>query len=287
MKPELKDIQVIILTDKQENELLSSWLVRFPHVRRFKDIRVGNPGPFFVQVAQNQSVRWFLDTTDLPWLLLVDDDMVPVSGTGALVESEADVASATYPGQAGGFAHGQAVGSLGTGILKASRYALEKMGPPWFGVKLSKDGCSLTECVCDWFARRAKEAGFYPVKAGICGHIVSYVALPTEDGGMKVMPLAAIPEALGRGSRRPEEKPAGKGDKGERQRHHHDGDQAVQDGPKDDITIGGQGKGPRGVGEEPTPQKGGPCGNHEGDKNGGQQTSSHGKPPYLTDEVYA
>ena len=195
MKPEPKGIQVIILTDKAENPILASWLSRFPNVRRFRDIRVGKPGPFYVQVAQNQSVRWFLDKTNLPWMLLVDDDMVPVSGTAALMECEADIASATYPAQAGGIVHATP-GSLGTGILKVSRHALEKMGPPWFGVKLSEDGCSIAECVCDWFARRAKEAGFFPVKAGICGHIVPYVTLPTEDGGMRIVPLTQIPEAL-------------------------------------------------------------------------------------------
>jgi len=240
MKPESKDIQVIILTDKQENELLSSWIVRFPHVKRFHDLRTARPGPFYVQVCQNQSVKWFLEKTDLAWLLLVDDDMVPVQGTDALIACEADVATATYAAQAGGFAH-PAPGKLGTGILKVSRYALEKMGPPWFGVKLSPDGCTLAECVCDWFSRRAKEAGFFPVKAGICGHIVSYVTLPTEEGGMKIVPLAGIPAALDQGAKI-QEKAARKNGKGNHQRQHGDGGCDVHQNSDRSPNMGGQGQ---------------------------------------------
>ncbi|HUX00842.1 MAG TPA: hypothetical protein VMY35_07665 [Phycisphaerae bacterium] len=276
MTPGRETIQVVVFDGSREHPLLSSWLLGFPHVLRFRDVQPGKRGSIYLQTCRNRAVKWFQQETTLPWLLLLDDDEIPVSETEGLIVCEADVASAAYVSQKAEMLHPHPGGLCG-GALKVSRYALEKIEPPWFGVRFSADGCDAVECECQWFERRAKAAGFHPVKAGSIGHIVSYLTLPTEDGGMKVVPLAGIPEALRRGAG--QEKPTRKGGESDRQGNRGHEGKAVNDGPQDDVGVNRQGEGLREVGHQPACGQSGTCSDAEqdaGSENDGQLAGTHG-----------
>ena len=274
MTIERKTIQVVVFDGSREHPLLSSWLLGFPHVLRFRDVQPGKRGSIYLQTCRNLAIAWFLREMTLPWLLLLDDDQVPVSETEKLVACEADVASSEYVSQKGEMLHPHSGGLCG-GAMKVSRYALEKMGPPWFGVKFSEDGCRAIECECEWFARRALEAGFHPVKAGVCGHIVSYVAMPTDEGGLKILPLAAISEALHCGTAQPHGAPTEDDQSSTQGEQHHKG-QALSGGCKGDGTIGRPGQGARQMGQEATPAERPQSTEGEKGNGGKQQAGSHG-----------
>ena len=72
-------------------------------------------------------------------------------------------------------------GEVGCGCMKVSRTALERIAPPWFAFDYSRDGCDVTACDCGYFCRKARAAGFHPVKAGAIGHVVPVVVIPPDD----------------------------------------------------------------------------------------------------------
>ena len=67
------------------------------------------------------------------------------------------------------------------GCMKVSRRALERIDPPWFAFECSGNGCEVAACECRYFCRKARAAGFHPVKAGAIGHVVPVVVIPPEN----------------------------------------------------------------------------------------------------------
>lgn len=187
---EYENIQVVVFDGRGVNLMLADWLGNFPHVDRAGSI-AGSVVPDTVASWRNRAIRWFLEHTELPDVLMLDDDMVPVHGTDALLRSDADVAAARYIRKDGHEVHADD-GEGGCGCMKISRNALEKIDPPWFAFEFSDDGSRVTSCECGYFSRKARRAGFHPVKAGVIGHVVPVVVVPAESEGsscrMKFLP---------------------------------------------------------------------------------------------------
>ena len=52
----------------------------------------------------------------------------------------------------------------------SNRPALERIGPPWFGVKYSDDGCDRLSGECEHFRAKALDAGLSIARGGWAGH---------------------------------------------------------------------------------------------------------------------
>lgn len=188
-----KDIQVVVLDNRAVNPYLLHWLERFKHVRLTSKVC---PGEFnsldMVACKRNRAIKWFLNETKLPWLLMLDDDIIPLDGladspdTWPLIESDKDVTSARFVAKRGNEAHGRP-GDVAMAAAKMSRAALKRIKPPWTQFAFNEDGTDRVSCECDYFAAKAKEAGFFPVKAGAVGHIVQACVVPVPKPGKDAM----------------------------------------------------------------------------------------------------
>lgn len=161
-------IQLAVLDGHGINEHLARWSRRFENPWRCK----GAESKEGIPEARNRIFRAFRDKSDLPWLLMMDDDCVPVSGTDALLRSEADIASPRVVAKPGHEAHPH---GLSAACIKVSRRAICAIPEPWFG--FSRRG----GCECSWFFNRACQSGFRSVRAGLIGHRFPVVVLPGGD----------------------------------------------------------------------------------------------------------
>ena len=112
--------------------------------------------------------RWFLAETDLPWLILVDDDGVLTPASRPLLESTADVTTPHVISTAGIEGHPT---SFVPTACKFSRRAVEALIDAWIAPKKG-------DCGCNGFHGACIRAGFAPVKAGDIGHIFPVIAWP-------------------------------------------------------------------------------------------------------------
>jgi len=181
-----ENIQFVVFDHSKPNQWLKAWLKQCDHVALLSDLPI-NGGEFsdFIAMRRNQVAKWFLDNSELPWLVFVDHDHVIDENADALFGSDADVAAAAYVRANGTLAH-DAEGSVGCGLLKMSRVALLKIGSPWFQFEFSDDGCSVKQCECGYFSARARDAGYLPKKIGRVMHLVTTVSMPTVDGNAAV-----------------------------------------------------------------------------------------------------
>lgn len=171
---EYPDIQLAILAGREVNPHLRRWAQRFPHTRVFQ----GSDLPDLLACRRNRILQWFRDECDLPWLLMCDDDIVPVAQTADLLACGTDVAAARCAARGGRDAHGHTAGAA---CLKISRRALQAVPPPWFRFTLSQDGTRQLMCECQYFWRKFCRAGFTPVTAGAAGHRFPVVVLPGPE----------------------------------------------------------------------------------------------------------
>jgi len=144
-----------------------------------------NNVPGSIGVWRNVIVQWFLKETKLPWLVMLDDDMIPVVDTQALLQSPADITGCHVIGRGGSHVHGHNDGHIGAGAMKISRHALETIRKPWFRIVDAQDGLSIAQCECGFFCEKARRFGFHPVKAGRIGHRVPVILLPSENDPTK------------------------------------------------------------------------------------------------------
>ena len=182
-----KDVQVIVIDKRIPHPDLLLWLEQFKHVRFASKADAGTFDSLdLITCKRNSEIKWFLNETKLPWLLMLDDDIIPLDGladcpdTWPLIESDKDVTSARFVAKAGNEAHGQK-GSVAMAAVKISRIALKKMKPPWTHFIFNEDETQKVGCECDYFAAKARDAGFFPAKAGAVGHLGTCVLIPGRD----------------------------------------------------------------------------------------------------------
>jgi len=170
-------VQLAILAGRGVNPHLARWAARFEHCKRF----AGSADPGGVPAARNRIFQWFRDECRLPWLLMMDDDCVPVAGTERLLSCAEPIAAARVWARTGRQAHPH---TISVACLKVHRQAVERIRPPWF-----RFGRGPGACECVWFFGRACRAGFRPVQAGLVGHRFPVTVLPPEhgDGGPRFL----------------------------------------------------------------------------------------------------
>ena len=174
----LDDIQVAVFDHEPPNRWLKAYLARFAHAARVSQI-LDDEDRFadFIATRRNRVAEWFLAETDLAYLLMLDHDHIPGDELEPLLASAADVVGTAYVRASGNSAH-PGDGDAGAGCLRISRTALERIGPPWFAFVFNARGTAIDLCECGYFCRKARAAGFHPVKAGSIDHIIPMVARP-------------------------------------------------------------------------------------------------------------
>jgi hypothetical protein len=172
----------MVFEGRKCNTGLAQWVKEFPH-------HVIGHAPNglrdFLSLWRNQMVKGFL-CSPAKWLVMLDDDMLPVDDTMAFIESEEPICGPAYIAKGGHQAHGSE-GVVGLGAVKVAREVFLKVPPPWFSVGVSPDGSELTECECIWFCRKAWEVGYRPKTIGRIGHIMEVAVLPKPNGGLQMM----------------------------------------------------------------------------------------------------
>jgi len=119
--------------------------------------------------VRNGIFRWFLDECTLPWLVMLDDDIVLTAESEPFLASQADVTGPRVVGAT----DGQEVHphTLSAAAVKLSRPAVAALGECWRPPADGGCGCSNLFSAC-------LRAGFKPAKAGIVGHRVPVTVLP-------------------------------------------------------------------------------------------------------------
>ena len=158
------------------------WLAHMPHVTYASDICFSTfGGQDLLAVWRNKIAEWFLEKTDKEFLLMLDDDNIPLDSITELLESKADVAACHFFSREGGEGH-DADGTVSMASLRVSRRALEQIPRPWFKFEFNEYHTEMTSCECAWFCKQAKLAGFHPIKIGEIAHVMKVALLPGEDG---------------------------------------------------------------------------------------------------------
>ena len=126
--------------------------------------------------AYNQGVRKALDSGK-SHLIFADHDVIPVGRTTAhpatdtfLDACEADIVCCPcrldIPGEWAD------PNTFHCGLWRITRDALLKISPPWFQFTYNGDGTELRQCVCAYFAEKARAAGLNIVRQGWADHKV-------------------------------------------------------------------------------------------------------------------
>jgi len=118
---------------------------------------------------RNGIFRWFLDECALPWLVMLDDDIVLTAESEPFLASQADVTGPRVVGAS----DGQEVHphTLSAAAVKLSRPAVAALGECWHPPADGSCGCSTLFNACI-------RAGIQPAKAGAVGHRVPVTVFP-------------------------------------------------------------------------------------------------------------
>jgi len=174
------DIQVVVFDFRGVHRHLRAWLDTMPHVKRASDICPDDKNSLYLlAMRRNIVAQWFLEKSDLPWLLMVNDNVIPLPEISGLLDTQADVAGAHFFSRAGHEGH-TGDGIAATACMKLSRTALERIPRPWFKHKYNADQTKRLECECIWFCHQAVKAGFHPLKAGLVAHRIEVALIPPE-----------------------------------------------------------------------------------------------------------
>ena len=169
-------IQIVIVShDRAANKLLGRWLAR----NEITDWRYSSRD-YDVGEVRNQAVTRFL-REDVPkgkrYLLLMDDDMVPVDSTDAILSAEGPLVFCGSAGPFGTRGH-YGDGDFGENFCRMYAGLLQRMKYPYFkthyenGVRVHCDGHA--------FNAQAKGLGFDSQMIGLVGHQQTCILLPTE-----------------------------------------------------------------------------------------------------------
>lgn len=187
-------IQVVVFDFRGVGRHLRSFLDIMPNVKRASDICPDDKGAMYLlPMRRNVVAQWFLEQTDLPWLLMVNDNVIPLPEIKELLDCKADVAGAHFFSRAGHEGH-TADGSACTACMKVSRTALERIPRPWFKHEFNADHTERLMCDCGWFCKQAIAVGFHPLKVGLVAHVMEVAIAPplTEKGECRFMFLHQI-----------------------------------------------------------------------------------------------
>jgi hypothetical protein len=165
-------IQLAILVKPgcRPNRHLRRWSDRFDHRRQWP----GSSDRQGIPAARNDLLAWFRDESGLPWLLMVDHDVVPLPETQRLLASDAPIAGPRIWAKTGAEAHPH---GLSAACLKIHRRVVAALRAPWFRYRPRKG-----QCECAYFIGKARAAGFRPEKVGLVGHRFPVVVCPGENG---------------------------------------------------------------------------------------------------------
>ena len=151
------DIQFVVLRGRPTvNRHLRQFGASAAHYREFPGSATWT-GTFAIR---NEMFRWFLAETDLPWLVMLDDDIVLTTESEMFLLSDTDVAGPHVADAAGHEAHPT---GLATGAVKFSRKAVQSLGSFWAPPTNGGCGCSTLYNAC-------RKAGLVITKAGVVGH---------------------------------------------------------------------------------------------------------------------
>jgi len=118
--------------------------------------------------VRNEIFRWFITETDLPWLVMLDDDIVLTVESEPFILGEADVTGPHVVDARGREAHPT---GLASGAIKFSRRAVGRLDQCWAA---PVDGT----CGCNMLYNECRKAGLGVAKAGTVGHRVPVTVFP-------------------------------------------------------------------------------------------------------------
>jgi len=134
--------------------------------------------PYSVSQGRNTSVVEFFRSGKEPFLLQLDDDIVPLLKTEPIIGTDEPLAYCAYPPRK---SIQGILNKMMTGCMRIRRDILEGMQPPWFEPLLNKTGNSQVENEGWKVIKQAKQMGFEPVRVGWAGHLVEVVAAYRDD----------------------------------------------------------------------------------------------------------
>ena len=176
-------IQVVVIDFRGVRRHLRSWLDTMPHVKMASDICSEDKGAMYlIAMRRNIIAKWFLEKTNLPWLMMLNDNVIPLESINELIACDADVAGAHFFSRHGCEGH-DVDGTVSTACIKISRQALKRTATPWFKHAYNADHTHRLQCECAWFCDQARAAGFYPVKVGLIAHVIEVALIPPKETG--------------------------------------------------------------------------------------------------------
>jgi len=169
------DVQVVIpvAPDGVINGHLATWCERHaPHYRTWIDGRGRNNLP----VIRNDLSGEFLRACALPWLWMIDSDMVPLAETRSIL-CASDALARSCSGPRRGSRDPAHHGGLWCACLLIHRQALAACGPAPFGTATLADG----QCECLAISATCEAAEIPTSQSGTIGHRFPCIAVPDRN----------------------------------------------------------------------------------------------------------
>lgn len=173
----IESIQIVVVShDRPINKLLGRWLAKLG----ITDWRYSSRD-YDVGEVRNQAVTRFLREDvkrGKKYLLLLDDDMVPVASTHAILSALGPIVFCGSAGPFGTRGH-YGDGDFGENCCRLEADILRQMRYPYFkacyvnGMRVACDGQQLRS--------QAVRLGITPKMVGIVGHLQSCILLPEES----------------------------------------------------------------------------------------------------------
>jgi hypothetical protein len=166
---------------RQPNPELTAWL---EGVRKTCPVRMVY-SQYDICLARRQCLANFL-RVDVPagytHLVQIDEDMVPVESTNAILTAPGDLVYCGYRGKRGRRGH-YGDGDFGCGCSRISADLAAKVDPAAsFDFDLDPDRLEVVGCECDGFRRQAEAMGYESRMVGVVGHLVEMIAVPAGGG---------------------------------------------------------------------------------------------------------
>jgi len=166
---------------RQPNPELAAWL---EIVRKSHPVRMVY-SKYDICLARRQCLASFI-RNDVPegytHLVQIDEDMVPVATTDAILMTPGDLAYCGYRGRCGKHGH-YGDGDFGCGCSRISADLAGRIdGSSCFHFVFNADRTAVVECECQTFRRHAEALGYQSKMVGIIGHLVDMVLVPGPEG---------------------------------------------------------------------------------------------------------